>query len=159
MEEFMFRSTRQLLLILLFLAVLSLSGSGAAASENSMSVDNSTPLFSSYKGISIGMTTEQVRASLGTPRDSSDATDFFGPSEHEFIQVYYEHGKVTALTITFNGNLTSAPTPKGVFGEDAEVKPDGGIFKMVRYPKAGFWISYNKIGGDEPIIIIAVKKI
>ena len=150
MEEYMLRLTRPLLLIPLFLIAVS----GAAATER----DNSTPVFSSYKGISIGMSAEQVRSSLGEPRDSSNANDSFAPSENEFIQVYYEGGKVAAFTLTFSGNLESAPTPKAVLGEEADVKPDGGLFKMVRYPKAGFWVSYNKIGGDEPMVIIAVKK-
>jgi hypothetical protein len=130
-----------------------------SAAGSSFTADNSVPLFSTYKGISIGMLTEQVRASLGTPKDSKDATDFFSVSDHEYIAVYYEGGRVTAFTITFSGNLNSAPTAKAVLGEEAEVKPDGRLFKMVQYPKAGFWVSYNKIAGDEPMVMIAVRKI
>lgn len=117
------------------------------------------PPFSSYKGVSIGMSIDEVRDKLGKTKEPSEAMDYYAPAGDEFIQVYYEAKAVTALTVTFKGNLDSAPNPKTVFGENAEVKPDGGIFKMVRYPKAGFWISYNKISGDDPVIMIAIKKI
>lgn len=157
----MFRSVRRFLVVSVILLVTTVSfpALGAAASPSLTLVDNGTPLFVAYKGISIGMLPEQVRASLGSPKSSSDGGDTFAPSEHEFISVYYGQGKVTAFTITFTGDLASAPTPKTVLGEEADVRPDGGLFKMVRYPKAGFWVSYNKIGGDDPTIIIAVNKI
>ena len=118
-----------------------------------------TPAFNSYKGVAIGMSLEDVRSKLGNPKEPSDTMDYYAPSENEFIQVYYEGKKVTALTVTFSGKLDAAPDAKTVFGESPEVKPDGGIFKMVRYPKAGFWISYNKIIGSDPMVMIAMKKL
>jgi hypothetical protein len=117
------------------------------------------PPYSEYKGVSIGQTLDETRAKLGIPKEKLEGQDFFEFSPNESAQVYYDAAqKVTAITVTYTGNLDSAPTPKAVFGEDAEVKPDGGIFKMVRYPKAGFWISYNKTGGDDPLIMIAMQK-
>jgi hypothetical protein len=29
---------------------------------------------------------------------------------------------------------------------------------MVKYPKAGYWISYLKTGGDQPLVMITVQK-
>lgn len=117
------------------------------------------PPYNGYKGVLIGITTDEARAKLGEPKEKSDAQDFYLFSENESALVYYDAAKtVTAVTVTYVGNLDAAPTAKAVFGENAEVKPDGGIFKMVRYPKAGFWISYNKIAGDDPLVIIAMQK-
>jgi hypothetical protein len=118
------------------------------------------PQYSAYKGVTIGMKTDEARTKLGIPKEKSDEQDFFEFSSRESAQVYYDAAThaVTAVMITYSGKLDGVPTAKDVFGEDAAVKPDGGIFKMVRYPKAGFWISYNKIGGDEPMVIIALQK-
>ena len=124
------------------------------------SVTPDIPPFKNYKGVEIGMKTEVVRQKLGDPKESTDTDDSFKVTDHELAQVYYDADhKVTAITITYDKNLENAPTPKAVFGEDGEVKPDGGIFKMMRFPEAGFFISYTKTGGDDPIIMIAIQKI
>lgn len=113
-----------------------------------------------YKGIVIGATAEDVRKKLGEPKDKSDAQDLYVFSEEESAQFLYDAAKtVSAIMITFTGKLTGAPTAKDVFGEDVAARADGGISKMVRYPKAGYWISYNKIVGDESMISIAMQKI
>ena len=118
------------------------------------------PPFTGYKGITIGTKADEVRAKLGAPTDKSDEQDSFVVSGNESAQIYYDAAKtVTAITVTFTGKLDGAPTAMAVFGEAAEVKPDGGIFKMVRYPKAGFWISYNKIVGSDGMIMIALQKL
>ena len=113
-----------------------------------------------YKGISIGMAADDVRKKLGDPKDKSDPQDLFVFSDEESAQFLYgsDH-KVTAIMVTFSGKMTGAPTAKDVFGEEVPAKPDGGVFKMVRYPKAGYWISYNKIVGDDSIVSIAMQKI
>ena len=117
------------------------------------------PPYSEYKGVILGMAADEARLKLGVPKDKSDAQDYFEFSANESAQVYYDDAhKVTAITVTYTGKLDAAPTAKAVFGEDVEAKPDGGIFKMVRYPKAGFWISYNKTGGDDPLVMIAMQK-
>lgn len=116
--------------------------------------------FTGYKGVSIGAKTDDVRAKLGDPKDKSDAMDMYIPSDHESVQFYYDASHfVTAIMVTYSGDLTKAPTAKDVFGEDVEPKADGGIFKMVRYPKAGYWISYNRTTGDDAIVSIAMQKI
>lgn len=116
--------------------------------------------MSDYRGISIGMKTDEVRTKLGEPKDKSGEMDLYAFSETEVAQFYYsaEH-LVSAMMITYTGDLKGAPTPKEVFGEDAETKPDGSIFKMVRYPKAGYWISYNRSGGTDQVISLAFQKI
>lgn len=118
------------------------------------------PVFSAYKGVSIGKTADEARRLLGKPSDQSETQDQYIFSDNESAQVYYDAAHlVTAISIMYSGDLTAAPTPKDIFGEAAQPKPDGGIFKMMRYPKAGFWISYSRTAGDGPIISIAMQKI
>ncbi len=112
-----------------------------------------------YKGLGIGMTADEVRKTLGEPKDKTDPQDLFVFSDEESAQFIYGPDKtVTAIMITFSGKLTGAPTAKDVLGEAVPAKPDGGISKMVRYQKAGYWISYNKIVGDESMVSIAMQK-
>jgi hypothetical protein len=118
------------------------------------------PTYTAYKGVTIGMKTDDARTKLGVPKDKSDEQDYFEFSERESVQVYYNATShtVTAVMVTYTGKLDGVPTPKDIFGEDVQAKPDGGIFKKVDYPKAGFWISYTKTGGDDPMIILALNK-
>ena len=119
-----------------------------------------TGAFSGYKGIGIGAATTAVRQKLGEPKDKSDAMDLYVFSDSESVQFYYSPAQtVMAIMMTYSGDLKKAPTPKDVFGEDVAPKADGGIFKMVRYPKAGYWISYNRTVGDDAIVSIAMQKI
>ena len=118
------------------------------------------PPYSSYKGVAIGATIDEARAKLGAPKEKSDGQDAYEFSASESAQVNYDASqKVTVISVTYTGKLDNAPTPKAVFGVDVEAKPDGGIFKLEHYPKAGYWISYIKTGGDEPLIMIVMQKI
>lgn len=116
--------------------------------------------MSDYRGVSIGMKADEVRLKLGEPKDKSDEMDMYMFGDTETAQFYYDAAHlVNAMMITYTGDLKSAPTPKDVFGEDAVAKPDGSMFKMVRYPKAGYWISYNRSAGTDQVISVAFQKI
>ena len=54
------------------------------------------------------------------------------------------------------GNI---PTCKDVLGADEQAKPDGSLYKMMRYPKAGYWVSYSRTAGNSPTITITMQKI
>jgi len=120
----------------------------------------SAPAYAGYKGVAIGASTDDVRKKLGEPKDKSEGMDLYIFSESESAQFYYDAAHaVSAIMITYSGDLKSAPSPKDVFGEDVPPKEDGGVFRMARYPKAGFWISYNRTGGTDAIVSIALQKI
>jgi len=53
----------------------------------------------------------------------------------------------------------TVPTPKQIFGSDVEAKADGSAYKMVRFTKAGYWLSYNRTGGSTPMTSITLQKI
>ena len=66
---------------------------------------------------------------------------------------------VKIVSVNYIGANSSAPQPKAVFGADAETKPDGGVFKLVRYPKAGYWVSYNRTAGENAMIVVTMQKL
>ena len=117
------------------------------------------PPFSSYKGVRIGMSAEEARKLLGSPTDKDDKQEVFNVSEEESCQVYYDAAKkVSAVSITYFTSR-AVPAAKAVLGEEPEAKQDGSFSKLIRFPKAGYWVSYTRTSGDAPMTIIAMQRI
>lgn len=114
-----------------------------------------------YRKISIGMKADEARKTLGDPKDKSEEQDLYLFTDDELAQVFYDaNHSITAISITYYKDLVpKAPTPKDVLGEDAPTKPDGSIFKTVRFPKAGYSVSYSRTAGDSPSVSITFQKI
>lgn len=118
------------------------------------------PLFTDYRGVTIGMTAADAREKLGKAKDTSDAQDYYMFGDGETVQIVYDDDKtVKAISTTYVGPKVTPPAPKDLFGVDAEVKPDGSINKMVKYPKAAIWISFIKTAGDDPLVMVTVSKL
>jgi hypothetical protein len=147
--------------ILIALALLAAASAAAAAAQQAgenKAADK--PVFIEYKGVRIGMDADEVRKKLGQPTDKGDVQDFFQFSEKESCQVYYDKvRKVTAVSVNYVGDGSGAPLPKVVLGTEIEAKADGAMYKMVRYPGSGFWVSYNKTGGEDPLVTVTMQKI
>ena len=149
-------------LFLLAAACLVLVAPGAQAQRSrdaSPQAGGEDPAFNEFKGVRIGMTADETRKKLGDAKDKSDDQDFYLFGEKLAAQVLYKMHKVVTISIDFMGGLNDAPSPKQVLGTDVEAKPDGSIYKLVRYPKAGYWISYNRTAGDPPLVSITMQKI
>src|SRR3712207_4326262 len=117
------------------------------------------PPFHEYKGVRIGMAADEARKLLGNPTDKDDRQEVFAVSDDESCQVYYDAAKkVSAVSITYF-STKSVPAPKSVLGEEPEAKADGSVYKLIRYPKAGYWVSYTRTSGDSPMTIIAIQKL
>lgn len=117
------------------------------------------PPFHEYKGVRIGMAAEDARKLLGNPTDKDDKQEVFAFSDDESCQVYYDATKkVSAFYVTFSGSK-APPTAKAVLGEEPEAKQDGSFSKLIRFPKAGYWLSYTRTSGDAPMTIIVMQKI
>ena len=118
------------------------------------------PLFQEYRGIQLGMAADEVRKKLGNPTDKGDEQDFFMLNDAESAQVFYDKTKkVMAISANFLQGAQNVPTPKVLFGEELAAKPDGSVYKMTRYPKAGCWLSYSKTAGASPLIVVTLQKI
>src|SRR5215813_12594581 len=54
-------------------------------------IDNQ-PAFKEFKGVTIGMPTDEARKKLGSPRDKSPEQDFYMFGDNQAVQVFYEKG-------------------------------------------------------------------
>jgi hypothetical protein len=145
---------------LVIFAAANLGGMISAHAQNGAAGDKKAdkPLYSEYKGVHLDMEASEVRKKLGNPTDKGEVQDFFVFSDTESAQVFYAKGKVMAVSVNYVGEK-SAPLPKVVLGTDIEAKPDGAMHKMVRYPDAGYLVSYNRTGGSDPLVTVTMQKI
>jgi hypothetical protein len=129
------------------------TGAAALAEDPSSS-------FHAYRGIQLGMTADEVRQKLGEPKDKGTEQDFYVFNESETAQIVYDKlQKVVTISADF---LTPGPdvlTAKQVFGAAVDAKPDGSVYKLVRFPKAGYWLSYNRTSGASPMTTVTLQKI
>src|SRR6185503_9754267 len=91
--------------------VLLLAGSTAAAQRSKGSVETpaeNQPGFTQFRGVKIGMATEEARKKLGSPKEKSPEQDLFVFNDTEAVNVYYDKGgAVSAITIDYLGGNTS----------------------------------------------------
>ena len=119
------------------------------------------PVFLEYRGVKIGWLADEVRKKLGNPANKGDEQDFYMFGDKETCQVLYDKttNKVTAISVDFMSGAREVITPQQVFGADFDAKPDGSKYKLVRYPKAGYWVSYSRTAGDTPIITVTIQRL
>lgn len=159
------RSSKFWLLERALLVVITLAIVGVAVAQTTRKTPGATheeePVFLDYKGVKIGWLADEVRKKLGNPANKGDEQDFYVFGEKETCQVLYDKAtsKVTAISVDFMNGARDVITPQQVFGSDFEAKPDGSKYKLVRYPKAGYWVSYSRTAGDSPIITVTIQKL
>src|SRR5437763_6756292 len=152
------RRTLTLPAVSLLAFALACAAAGSRAQDGS-DKDKDAPPLKDYKGVHIGMTTDEARKVLGSPADKGDTQDFYSFNDKESAQLYYdsEH-KVFAISVTYLGG-SAVPEPKSVRAADADRKDDGSVYKMIRFPKAGCWVSYTRTSGDSPMTIVTMQKL
>ena len=155
------RFTRLIFFIAGTSVLIALAANSSLAQRPRASLDDeSRPAYSEFRGVRIGMTTDETRKKLGSPREKSAEQDFYIYDDTQVVQVYYDKtAKVSAISIDYMNGATGVPSAKDVLGTDADAKPDGSIYKMLRYPKAGYWVSYSRTAGNEPTVTITMQKI
>jgi hypothetical protein len=122
--------------------------------------DETVPIFHEYKGVTLGMSTEETRKKLGAPTDKDAEQDFFMFNDTESAQVFYDKShKVMAISVNYVGAGSNVPKSKAVLGTEVEAKPDGSMHQLIRYPKAGCWVSYSRTAGDSPLVTVTIQKL
>ena len=154
---------RSLTHVLLFVAAVTLvmttsvnSTAQKARANVAAAAVTQQPLISEYKGIRLGMTTEQVRTKLGAPALKADDQDYYIFSETETAQFAYDAAhKVVAISVDYSG--PTVPDYRNVTGPLIERRPDGSLYQVVRYETLGFWVSYNRTTNG--IVTVTIQKI
>jgi len=157
---------------LLTLVAMAVLGTGSAANTPAQSAQSAQatrnnahgpavqqPLYTEYRGVSIGMKTQDVRTKLGEPLQKADEMDFYVFAEgKELAQIAYDDSHaVKAVSVDYLGGV-GAPDYKLVVGPNVDHKPDGSIYKLIRYDSLGVWVYYNRTGGEAPIVTITIQK-
>src|SRR5262245_26465718 len=145
----------------LLVAAVACVGLASGQAPRKSGASEEPPLFHEYRGVAIGWATEDVRKKLGAPATKSDEQDYYEFGEKERAQILYDQAthKVTAISVDFMNGASTVLTPQQVFGAEIDAKPDGSKYKLVRYPKAGYWVSYSRTAGDSPIISVTLQRI
>jgi len=117
-------------------------------------------LYGDYKGVRIGMTADEARAKLGQPAMKADDQDYYMFADTETAQIAYNAAhKVVCISIDYMGGV-GAPDSRNIVGAAIDVKPDGSMYKLVRYEQLGFWVSYNRTANSAVVIVtITIQKI
>lgn len=151
---------RRAILVICVISVASLAVVAQTNRNRAAAVDDQ-PIFHEYRGVQIGWLADEVRKKLGEPANKGDEQDFYVFSEKETAQILYDKTtrKVVTISVDFSSGATGVLTPQQVFGSEIEAKPDGSKYKLVRYPKAGYWLSYSRTAGDTPIVSVTITKI
>lgn len=120
---------------------------------------NDEPVYRQYKGVSIGMTASEVRQKLGEPKELGNEQYLYFFSDKEMVQIAFDAQKrVEAISIDYIGADSGAPACKAVVGGEVAPMANGTVYKLIRYPKYGYWVSYNRTAGDVPIVTVTIQK-
>ena len=118
------------------------------------------PTIIEYKSIKIGTTADEVRDKLGDAEIDDKDGFYYRFSDEEFVQIRLDKdNKVRLIAVTYSGE--NAPKFTDVFGAETNVEenPDGSIYRLIRYPKAGYWVAYSRTAGERPTVTVTMQKL
>ena len=117
------------------------------------------PAFKDYKGVRIGMSADEVAEKLGELAVKDENEGVFLISDVEMVQVLYDKtGGVNAISVTYSAEHPNPPAALAVLGEDVAADADGRIYKLIRYPEAGYWVAYSRTAGTAPVVSVTINK-
>jgi hypothetical protein len=119
------------------------------------------PVFQGYKKVMIGMTFDEVKNALGKAQSES-AEELFYTFDEETAQILFDRDKkVRVISLNYTEKAKNVPKFEDVFGADVAKEPaaDGRLYKMVRYPEAGFWVAYDGSVNGNAAVSVTIQKI
>lgn len=147
----------------LLVAAIVVIASMAAFAQDGQTAKQSGPVITDLKGIKFGMTKDEVREKLGKPSTADKSSMVYTLSKIETAQIgLNSKGNVRTIALIFTNEDANTPKFSDVFGPDVpmETKKNGSVYKLVRYPSAGFWIAYSRsIIDKKPLTTITMRKL
>lgn len=128
---------------------------------NAQAQTKDQPFMKDYRGVKIGMAADEVREKLGSAKSEDKDGFFYVFSDTETAQIMLDgEKKVSVISIDYSGEHQNTPKFEDVFGKSvkAESQANGSVYKMIRYPDAGFWVAYSRLAGDKPMVSITINK-
>jgi hypothetical protein len=123
----------------------------------------SKPLITEFRGVTLGMTADQIEDKLGDPEADDAVSLYYVFDKGESLQVALDaEKKVRMIAMIYLGNNAQAPGYAEVFGPAIPLAPaaDGRIYNLIRYPEAGYSVTYGRIKvDDKPMTTITIQKI
>ncbi len=121
------------------------------------------PAVSSLKGVSVGMTKNEVKEVLGKPKMSDKTSMNYTFSKTETAQIgFNEKEKVRTIAVIYTNGDETAPSFSDIFGPDVprvEGK-NGSIYKLIRYHSAGYYVAYSRtMVSKKPMTVITMRKL
>jgi hypothetical protein len=104
-------------------------------------------VMSEFKGVKLGMKREAVKAAMGTPESSSDASDDFKLKGDDTMTVHYDNGEVRAIQLAFLDSK-NAPAWNDVVGDAPVSEVSSGKTARKTMEAEKYWVTIyqNKEG-------------
>ena len=119
------------------------------------------PVLQNYKEVKIGMTADDVRDKLGKAEIDDKDGFYYEINDDEMAQIRLDKDKkVRLISITYTSVNKNTPKFEDIFGTSVKAEPgaDGMIYKLVRYPEAGYWVAYSRTAGERPTVTVTMQK-
>lgn len=131
-----------------------------AATASAPAKEAAMPMVHSVRDVELGMSVDEVKKKLGKPEVQDDTGLYFSLSGGDAVQIGLDENKhVRTVAAIYAAGSKGAPAFKDVFGSSTE-DGTGDLYKMQRYPEAGYWVSYSRTNSqDKPVVVVTIKKI
>lgn len=129
--------------------------------ENTSKVAAQTLYLKEYRKITIGVPADTLREVWGKPKMEYPDGFIYEMSDSETVQIVISPEKIIiAISVTF-AEGKGAPAFVDVFGESItpEERENGSVYKMVRYPDAGYWVAYSVGPGENANVSLTLRKL
>lgn len=119
------------------------------------------PYLKEYRKIAIGTPADTLGEVWGKPQMEYPDGFIYELSDSETVQIVISpEKKIATISVTFVEGR-GAPAFAEVFGGaiTPEKRENGSVYKLVRYPDAGYWVAYSMGPGEKANVSLTMQKL